>query len=239
VGAVSVSLSSRCFSTSKRKIERDGAADVLPGLEFLAGDSALRHLPPHSGLGVLDGIAEELPVGLAEAVDDLARAVDGERVDALVRNRDAEIGDFTSRVHANRPGFVAGGRVTIQMPGSVARAYIDIAGLRNHQRAVDGLDAVQKAQRLHVAVHREQHKQVAAPPAGGAVERAVGRKGERADGRLVRRNDVHRRIAQIAQVDAHLAHHRVVVVQGPLPRGGNHNQHENRNQSQHRIHLGR
>jgi hypothetical protein len=98
----------------------------------------------------------------------------------------------------------------------VARADVDVAGFRDHQRAVDSGDAFQKAQGLHVSVNGKQDEEMAALAAGGAVEGAIGSDGEGAHGTFVRRDDIHGRIAQVAQVDAHLADHRVVVIESAL-----------------------
>ena len=81
---------------------------------------------------------------------------------------------------------------------------VDIAVARNDERPVDRVHALQHAEWLDVTVHRVESEKVTALSAGGAVQGSIRRNRQCPDRRFVRRNHIHGRVAEIAQVDANL-----------------------------------
>ena len=66
-------------------------------------------------------------------------------------------------------------------------------------------------QRLHVPVAGTQHEQVGSLAARSAVEITVRRHGERGNGGVAVGNNIHRRVAEVARVNAVLEHHHGVI----------------------------
>jgi hypothetical protein len=97
-----------------------------------------------------------------------------------------------------------------------AAADVDVAGIRDDHRALYRCHPFEVAERLHIPVQRVQHEEVAAMSAGRAIDRAVGSNSKRVHCTLAAGDDVHRRIAEVARIDAHLIDHGVVELRVPL-----------------------
>src|SRR5439155_25982905 len=69
----------------------------------------------------------------------------------------------------------------------------------------------QRAQWLDISALRVEQKQVATLAAGRSVNASVRRRGKCPYCRLVRRDHIKRRVAQLTEVDPHLRHDRRVV----------------------------